>query len=68
MIHPVKTVHAAAAAFALAALHGLATETVAQVAALSGTVVVTNKTPSTATIIDVASGRTSAQLAGAANA
>lgn len=34
----------------------------AQVAGLSGTLVVTNKTPSTATIIDVASGRTLATL------
>ena len=34
----------------------------AQVAGLSGTIVVTNKTPSTATIIDVASGRTLATL------
>jgi DNA-binding beta-propeller fold protein YncE len=34
----------------------------AQVAGLTGTLVVTNKTPSTATIIDVASGRTLATL------
>lgn len=34
----------------------------AQVAGLSGTLVVTNKTPSTATIVDVASGRTLATL------
>jgi YVTN family beta-propeller protein len=34
----------------------------AQVAGLSGTLVLTNKTPSTATIIDVASGRTLAML------
>ncbi len=34
----------------------------AQVPGLSGTVIVTNKTPSTATIIDVASGRTLATL------
>lgn len=34
----------------------------AQVAGLTGTVVITNKTPSTATIVDVASGRTLATL------
>jgi len=34
----------------------------AQVAGLTGTIVVTNKTPSTATVIDVASGRTLATL------
>ena len=34
----------------------------AQVAGLAGTLVVTNKTPSTATIVDVASGRTLATL------
>ena len=34
----------------------------AQVAGLTGTLVVTNKTPSTATIVDVASGRTLATL------
>lgn len=35
----------------------------AQVAGLSGTLIVTNKTPATATLIDVASGRTLATLA-----
>ncbi|MFN8571080.1 MAG: YncE family protein [Gemmatimonadaceae bacterium] len=45
---------------ALASVLPVATH--AQVAGLSGTLVVTNKTPSTATIIDVASGRTLATL------
>jgi DNA-binding beta-propeller fold protein YncE len=40
----------------------VATTAVAQVAGLSGTLVVTNKTPFTATIVDVASGRTLATL------
>jgi DNA-binding beta-propeller fold protein YncE len=39
-----------------------ATAAAAQVPGLSGTLIVTNKTPSTATIIDVASGRTLATL------
>ena len=39
-----------------------ASATHAQVAGLAGTLVVTNKTPSTATIVDVASGRTLATL------
>ena len=40
----------------------VAPEARAQVAGLTGTLVVTNKTPSTATIVDVASGRTLATL------
>lgn len=39
-----------------------ATPAAAQVAGVSGTVVITNKSPSTATIVDVASGRTLATL------
>jgi len=40
----------------------LATDAVAQVPGLTGTIVVTNKQPATATIVDVASGRTLATL------
>ena len=45
-----------------AALAAITSPTNAQVAGLTGTLVVTNKSPSTATIIDVASGRTLATL------
>ena len=41
---------------------GLASTASAQVSGLTGTIIVTNKTPSTATIIDVASGRVLATL------
>jgi len=47
----------------LAALALSASPAAAQVPGLTGTLVVTNKTPSTATIIDVGSGRTIATLA-----
>ena len=57
---------AAAIAFAplagAAALHGSATALAAQVAGLAGTLVVTNKSAATATIIDVATGRALATL------
>lgn len=46
----------------LVALSALASTAAAQVPGLSGTLVVTNKSPSTATIIDVASGRTLATI------
>lgn len=46
----------------LSALMVAATSAGAQVPGLTGTIIVTNKTPSTATIIDVASGRTLATL------
>ncbi|HJU66242.1 MAG TPA: hypothetical protein VJ596_11220 [Gemmatimonadaceae bacterium] len=48
--------------FAAVALCGLSRPAPAQVAGLTGTLVVTNKAASTATIIDVASGRTLATL------
>lgn len=47
---------------ATAALVGAATVSTAQAPGLTGTLVVTNKSPSTTTIIDVASGRTLATL------
>ena len=49
-------------AIAIAALAASAATLPAQVAGLAGTLVVTNKGPATATIIDVASGRTLATL------
>jgi DNA-binding beta-propeller fold protein YncE len=49
-------------AVVVASLATLAPAAVAQVAGLSGTLVVTNKTPATATIIDVATGRVHATL------
>lgn len=49
-------------AFAFATVTLSATPTHAQVAGLSGTLVITNKTPATATILDVASGRVLATL------
>lgn len=50
------------AALSLALVVAIVSVARAQVAGLSGTLVVTNKTPSTATIVDVASGRTLATL------
>ena len=50
------------AAVSLALLLAVAPSARAQIAGLTGTLVVTNKTPSTATIVDVASGRTLATL------
>lgn len=50
------------AALILALASFVVPEAHAQVAGLAGTLVVTNKTPSTATIVDVASGRTLATL------
>lgn len=49
-------------AVVVVSLATLAPAAVAQVAGLSGTLVVTNKTPATATIIDVATGRVHATL------
>jgi len=49
-------------ALALLATSWVTTPAVAQVPGLSGTVIVTNKTPSTATIIDVATGNTLAVI------
>lgn len=46
----------------VAVLVGAATRLPAQVPGVTGTVIITNKTPSTATIVDVASGRTLATL------
>ena len=50
------------AALVLAAVLSTVSSAVGQVPGLSGTLVVTNKQPSTATIVDVASGRTLATL------
>lgn len=52
----------ATATFAIAAALAQSTAARAQVAGLAGTLVITNKGPATATIIDVASGRTLATL------
>jgi DNA-binding beta-propeller fold protein YncE len=57
---PTTTRATLAAAFTLTA--ALAPAAAAQVPGLSGTVIVTNKTPATATIVDVASGATLATL------
>ena len=46
----------------LCAPPALASTALAQVAGVTGTLVVTNKSPSTATIVDVATGRTLATL------
>jgi DNA-binding beta-propeller fold protein YncE len=51
-----------AAAFAGLSIGAWASASSAQVSGLAGTLVVTNKTPSTATIVDVGSGRTLATL------
>lgn len=57
-----RTYAAIAAAIALTLSTALAPTAAAQVPGLTGTVIVTNKTPATATIVDVASGTTLASL------
>jgi DNA-binding beta-propeller fold protein YncE len=59
---PLRRLASRTAVLILAGALGADSSAVAQVPGLSGTLVVTNKQPSTATIVDVASGRTLATL------
>ena len=61
-MHPFVTVAARTVLLAAVTFVASATPLVAQVAGLRGTMVVTNKGPATATIIDVATGRSLATL------
>ncbi|HJR62594.1 MAG TPA: YncE family protein [Gemmatimonadaceae bacterium] len=61
-VHSAQVMSPVLGAIALIALTAAPRPASAQVAGLTGTLVVTNKAPSTATIVDVASGRTLATL------